>query len=497
MNILNTNDPWMQLPTDFIIPERVPKRQPGPVDFSVFDEDQMTVVEKIMEYIEGKSEFAMMSLEGFAGVGKTFVTSHILEWLSYAKKMDIAFTAPTNKAVDVAKTMSEVEARNITFSTLHKLLALKETYDHYGRLQFFPDNNESPAIANKEILIIDESSMLDHKLFEYVYEHVKNNGLKVIFVGDPLQIPPINRLESIPYMSSMRRKYGIGVQTLTKIRRQAAENPILRFATCIRENIDQHILPFDYTTQLHGNSGVVVLKKTEKDIIYHICDTYFSNDYFTNYSDFAKINAYRNVTVNAINDKVRKLIFKKQTLPKLMEGEKLLADEPIKDGGYVVFSTNAEFEVKGYEVRTTIVQAIVDDVLIFKQSVKYYDTVVIGTQQSDKKNFMKERTIRIIHEDSEKEFAQSLEIAKIAILKLDPKTRSWNWKAFYGAKETFAWVKYNYAITVHKSQGSTYQNSMMLEWDIDTIMRPEKIVERNRIKYVAVTRAKQYLFIVK
>jgi ATP-dependent exoDNAse (exonuclease V) alpha subunit len=61
-------------------------------------------------------------------------------------------------------------------------------------------------------------------------------------------------------------------------------------------------------------------------------------------------------------------------------------------------------------------------------------------------------------------------------------------------RDKLAQVKYNYAITAHKSQGSTYENVIVIEPDIDA---NSKIVERNRIKYVAYTRAKSLLFIVK
>jgi ATP-dependent exoDNAse (exonuclease V) alpha subunit len=44
---------------------------------------------------------------------------------------------------------------------------------------------------------------------------------------------------------------------------------------------------------------------------------------------------------------------------------------------------------------------------------------------------------------------------------------------------------YGYAITVHKSQGSTYTNVFVDEADIDT---NKKHAERNKLKYVAFSR---------
>jgi ATP-dependent exoDNAse (exonuclease V) alpha subunit len=76
------------------------------------------------------------------------------------------------------------------------------------------------------------------------------------------------------------------------------------------------------------------------------------------------------------------------------------------------------------------------------------------------------------------------------------------WVAYFKVDRVFAAVKHNYALTCHKSQGSTYENCMMIDWDINMNIKMQggkdiKLEERNRIKYVAATRAKQKLFIVK
>jgi len=60
-------------------------------------------------------------------------------------------------------------------------------------------------------------------------------------------------------------------------------------------------------------------------------------------------------------------------------------------------------------------------------------------------------------------------------------------------QERFAKVKYNYAITAHKSQGSTYQHVFLIEDDID---KNPRYIEKNRIKYTAVTRPAESLKIL-
>ena len=67
------------------------------------------------------------------------------------------------------------------------------------------------------------------------------------------------------------------------------------------------------------------------------------------------------------------------------------------------------------------------------------------------------------------------------------------WKDFYAFKEFFADVSYAYALTVHKSQGSTFSNVFVVDPDID---QNKKVIEKNRIKYVAYSRPSSKLFIL-
>lgn len=496
---MSSSEPnWIMPPSGFVIPEKKLRRPAGPVDFSVLSEEQSYVLQELMLYVDDKTDFKSILVEGYAGVGKTFLISKFIEWLAYAKRLKVCVSAPTNKAVDVNKNMIGIKDPNISFLTLHKLLGLKEQRSELGRLYFTPDNNQDPAITTKDIVFVDEASMLDDKLFEYLYHYVDKDNLKVIFVGDPIQIPPINRLDSIPFLNRNRIKHKIQRYTLTHIHRQAADNPIIQFASAIRENIDSFSLPFDYRTQLKGESGIIVLNPGETDIRRLISKNYFDNQNFKDYSDFMKVVAYRNTVVNAANSIIRSLIFKTYHLPYLAVGEKLIADEPVKDvSGYTIFSTNAEFEVTSFKIKPIKVKSIINDNVVGRLDLSYYKTKVIGTSASDEKTYQKEKEIWILHESSLEDFKTLMALTKKVILNQPGKyERVAGWRTYYQLMETFAWVKYNYAITAHKAQGSTYQHAMVLDWDISDNVRMDKIVERNRIRYTAITRPKQYLFLI-
>lgn len=481
----------LNLPVDFVVPEKRLKRSPQPIDFEVFSEEQKRAVLELIDYIDGlKPEHRMMVLMGYAGTGKSYTIGKLMDFLLYARKLRVASSAPTNKAVQVCKAMCDIEDAKLTFSTIHKLLGLKESYDYNGRIRFTPDPMNPPSLEAFDVLFIDEASMFDDELFRLINPMVEK-GLKVIFIGDPAQIPPVNRIDCIPFLRNKQLFYKIGVCELKEIRRQAKENPLLNYATEIREQRGRNEFDFQYAPYLKDDMGLIPISRNAKDIIYKICETYFCNPMFREYPDFMKVIAWRNVTVNAINKKVRSLIYGQEVLPRLMPYEKMIADEPIATFEKAIITTNAEFQVMDFNIKsTTRICKLNEDVLV-KQDFKYYETKV----QYMSERGMRTHTIMVLHEDDDAVYQSCLDlIEKVAIKQYDKFERKKAWRAYYDLYKAFAKVKYNYAITSHKAQGSSYENCMMIEWDMYENTRYE---ERNRIRYVAATRARKYLFIVK
>jgi hypothetical protein len=103
----------------------------------------------------------------------------------------------------------------------------------------------------------------------------------------------------------------------------------------------------------------------------------------------------------------------------------------------------------------------------------------------------KSNTIEIIHEDSLQEYRELLKKTKSLAIKARDKSA---WVSYYNILKWSADVGYNYAITAHKAQGSTYENVILIEEDLD---KNRTTVERNRIKYTAYSRPKNKLFILR
>jgi len=346
--------------------------------------------------------------------------------------------------------------------------------------------------------------MLADELFVLLIPYVKR-GLKLIFIGDKAQIPPVNHLDSKPFMEAERTKYGIGIVELSTIVRQALDNPILAYATRIRKAY-QTASDFPVTTHtipdLDPLSGIIHVGEENNERIEEIVERYFNCEEFRQDADHMKIVCWRNNTVDQFNRMVRRHIYKDEpNLPFIMRGEKLIVDESVVlSSGRILLSTNEEIEVSDYNVEEATLNYLTMQ-LVNREWVpdnpevtfKFYNTWV---KYFDEDGIEQQANIRILHESENTRMQGVLKEIKSAATNV-PQGTPWRgklWQSFYQVDGKFAKVKYNYAITSHKSQGSTYSNTMLVDWDIAVNPRTE---ERNRIRYVAATRARYLLFIVK
>lgn len=480
------------------------------------NEDQQKAHDVLVDYIMGRNkEFAMWVLEGYAGTGKSFTLAHIVgtvrkqsggEELFSGSSKRIAMSAPTHKAVRVMKKFAK-GFPGVGFATVHSLLGLKESIDNNGKVKFVQDKDPGKIkIEGYDVLFLDETSMLSDELFALLIPYVRR-GLRLIFVGDPVQIPPVNHMDAKPLIEAERAKHGIGIIRLEKIVRQALDNPILTYATRIRKGY-QTTAEFDVTTNTIKDSnpltGIVHIAETDEERIHDIVGRYFNCKEFRQDADFMKVICWRNATVDSFNRLIRRHIYKEHgpDLPFIMVGEKLIIDAPVILPGSqrILLANNEEIVVDRFQIQETEIDYLVLN-LVNREwvpdnpvvSMKYYNTFV---KYFDEDGFEQEANIRILHESERTKLNSILNDIKKAATAVEYSSpyRGKLWQSFYGVDRKFAATKYNYALTSHKAQGSTYDNTMLVDWDISLNKRTE---ERNRIRYVAATRARHLLFIVK
>ena len=456
------------------------------LDSLTLNSDQQEVFDSIINDVNAEQK--LITLKGFAGVGKTYLTSAIVEYLLASTNLTIAMTAPTNKAVKVLDRAGLYVHPNLQYLTVHSLLGLREQITSDGKQIFVKLREQDAKINGVDLIVVDESSMLSDELFlggkmiTGLYDYAQMSGIQILFVGDQNQIPPIGQQDSIPFDTSLQKKYGIKEYTLNTIVRQAEGNPIIKVTKQIREAKSRPITFPLREDDIVDNEGVYFLNADNADHVWNLIGEYFTREEFKKDSNYVKVVAYTNKAVDAFNGRIRRILYGKN-VGKITEFEKLIANSPIKsvvDGESIIFTTNDEFEVISIDKATGNYRGA---------ELTYYALKVISDFSTT------ELTIHVIHEDSEEDLELILNHL-VDVAKSKPKG-SWEatgaWKDFYAFKEVFADVKYNYAITAHKSQGSTYNIAFVLESDINI---NKKIEERNRIKYTACTRPKNKLYIL-
>lgn len=466
------------------------------IDNAGLTKEQYIAAQALYKYLTEESEYDLMLLQGYAGTGKTFTISLVIEmFLTSEKATNMAITAPVNKAVKILRNAANYQDKRLQYMTVHSLLGLKPKISKNGEQEFVQDFDVPAKIEGLQVLVLDEVSMLNDELYAMLHFYVIERGLKIIFVGDPAQIPPIQSKNhksdnAAPLLKSYQERDKIGVVSLTEIVRQKGTNPIIALATDLRNDL-KRLAPLPTVEHVEENGeGITTLTiaNDSKQMRKYLRE-WFTSEEFANDSDHAKVVAWTNRTVDAFNEIIRKMRFGKDVAG-LVVGDKLIADVPIIDNEEaiktILFSTNDEFTVVGFDVREKLLKG--REQWGATHTIKYYWAEV---QTDDQKM----QHIRILHEDSQEEFKQMLNVMiELAKEKTKEGKGGGYWKDYYAMLENFAQVKYNYAISAHKSQGSTYKNVMVVEADIDA---NRKIVERNRIKYTAITRPSSFLVVVK
>lgn len=413
---------------------------------------------KILEFFQDSQKEQAFVLRGYAGTGKTFLIKRIVKWINITQKNKnrIAITAPTNKAVQVLSTLGEFErnehtrdsenlfdldnltVNSISYSTIHKLLGLKEQISSTGQQRFVAQKGQENDILKYQYLIVDETSMLDDNLCHEIMKFCKE--VKILFVGDGAQIPPINRTDSIPFSEQTKYKFRRG--ELSEIMRQKKGNPIIEASFIIRNNLAMtQPIPIIKTHLDKQGNGVIFLDALkDRDKLKPLLKEYFNTPSFKEDANYSKIIAWRNKTVSYMNAIVRELIYG-VNIPQFVIGEKLIANSPIFLGHRILLNNSEEMEVLEIQERQ---QSFTEKnyslkVKIHNLKVRYYDTI-------DRE--MTTTFITVIHEDDYSHYQDLLDSVKKKAIAHSMKDI---WVSYFNIEKWSANVNYNYAITGHKA----------------------------------------------
>lgn len=154
----------------------------------------------------------VLVITGGPGTGKTLLTRFLLDLLE-ALGLRLALAAPTGRA---ARRLAEATGREA--STLHRLLGFDPATGSFGR--------DESAPVEADVLLVDEASMVDLRLFESLLRATAPSA-RLVLVGDADQLPSVGPGE---VLRDLIRSGIVPTARLTQIFRQGERSGIVRNA---------------------------------------------------------------------------------------------------------------------------------------------------------------------------------------------------------------------------------------------------------------------------
>ena len=473
---------------------------PSKVNTSSFTKDQLNAYNNLIDFIDSPfdSKDYKRALIGAAGTGKTYLVKSLIlnSKVSYSL---IGLAAPTHKACRVLG--ESIRVSGIKVSTIQSDLGLRLNFD----IEKFDPNNPpfdprgKIKIGNYKLYIVDEASMINRGLCTFLEKTCVTNKCKIIYIGDSFQLAPVGE----KYSSAFK---GTKTCALKEIVRQGDNNPVSKLLEILRYDIEHKSYEFlkyiqrvpisfneDYT------KGYQVCTQQEfNKIVYN----HFNDEELTTNVDFAKVIAYTNACVSMWNKFIRNSIIADSDKSIITKNDLIISyvtivnqfneciiknseEYIIKD---IVNYVHPKYEFKGFMIRFQAIHG--GDITSPLFVLNHAD------------NYTIQKYIQISN--------AMIDAAKKARASL----KAQHWRDYYAFKESCLLLTnilnydgkilysrdldYGFSLTAHKSQGSTFDTSLVDVNDIvyDKYGQPYTDAEEvNRRLYVACSRCRNKLYL--
>ena len=376
-------------------------------------------------------------ITGGPGTGKTTIIKAIIDLYKH-NEMKPVLCAPTGRA---AKRMTETTG--IEAKTLHRLLEIGSFSSSENQ-----NNNTNLSVApiDADIIIVDEMSMVDIFLMNYLCRAIYN-GTKLVLVGDTDQLPsvgPGNVLKDIIESEV------ITTITLNKIFRQAAQSKIIMNSH--RVNDGQSFISkeeIETSNEKYVEDFFYIDENDKNKILYQVLS--LSGERLKKFGDYDFIKNIQIITptkkgelgTKELNKRLQQEINPQSEYKK----EKKFGDSIFREGDRIMQIKN------NYEI-------------YWEKNKKSFESgsgIFNGEFGTIQKIDEKEKNIQIKFDDD-----------KIA------------WYAFSELEQ----IEHAYCITVHKAQGSEFDVVIMV------IAPSAPMLLTRNLLYTGMTRAKKLLIMV-
>ncbi|MCC5938411.1 MAG: AAA family ATPase [Lunatimonas sp.] len=458
----------------------------------VLNSQQEEAFEQIVQFLEYPGQ-AFFILKGYAGTGKTTLLQHLAQYLEEEERI-FSLLAPTGRAAAVLSAKTGYTARTI-HSELYHFKDIdgdadpekqKTAVEDYGQMRLLFEIRK-PDEDTQKVYVVDEASMIgderndDSSFASFGSGHLLTDFMtlvgenKVIFAGDPCQLPPVGSLESPALMETFFKRLGKKVFSfeMTRILRQKQDSEVLKLATQVRR-----MTGISYKTKWvkipARNSPWIQLAGFDR-----MKEIYIS-DLMENGSDHTIAISLSNQNCHHINLEVRKRMYG-NAHQSLQVGDLLMVTQnnylvPLTNGDFVeVVEIGPNESVKGISFIHVTVRA--------RLTGKKHETMLCLDPLNNGSSNLNADQQRLLMID----FSQRMRLHGVR-----PKTDSYFTAMQRDPILNSLRANYGYAVTCHKSQGGEWEKVYFFLNKGMYVMNPPELT---RWWYTGITRAKEKLIL--
>lgn len=459
----------------------------------ILTKQQQSVLDSIKEFMKGDA--SVFILRGYAGTGKTTMVKEIANFISQSR--NLVLMAPTGRAARVLSIKTGYDAYTIHKAIYDSAYMIAKDVNDIAESEFklcFPIKYTEGRI----VAIIDEASMMcsrkvEHELYRFGTDNLMddlltfvrpNFGGKVIFVGDPAQLPPVGEKVSNALNAEFFAAKGLKVMQaeLREVLRQTGDSIILKNAMQIRnllESDKRNRMVFD-----EKKGDVETLPASE------LLDTYIGDRQRSGRSDSVVI-CYSNRVASENNKYIRKKLYGDSS-ERLQEGDTLL----VVQNNYHMDRMNGEFVPVlkvGEEVSQTAPVYVQDGGQKVRQSITLRFQHIETTDSHGNRRYCKVLLDLLFNDEP----SLSIDAQKALYINFcirHPELKQ-NSIPFYNALREDEYynclrVKFGYAVTGHKCQGGEWAK-VYVDYSGRTGLSDECL----KWAYTATTRARETLYV--
>lgn len=331
-----------------------------------------------------------------------------------------------------AENLSHITGMEV--KTIHSYLSLRVTTDYRTGVTTLRSRKYEPL--TRKLIFIDEASYIDPALLGFIFQMTKD--CKIVFIGDPAQLTPV-KMNTAPVFQA-----GFQGAALTQVVRQAEGNPIIDLSTKFRHAVNTGEF-FNFVPDGHH------IQRLGRDEFNDTAVNEFSRPDWK-YED-SKLLAWTNKRVVEYNHYIR---------------EHTHGEPELAVGDYAM--VNSYVQVGQQKLKTDQL------VQITQIQNTHHRCGALG------KSFTVDGRSSWFMPDS-------IAIRKEAIKQAKAND---DYMLLAAIENTWIDLRAAYACTVNKSQGSTYGSVFI---DLDDIARCNSGNQIARMLYVAVSRAKNHVFL--